>query len=266
MLRSILMLLAALSVTHAAQAAVISGTQYTDGGKPVALQGLEWLSFDESLRIKRFDIENGIGNTLFADGWRYATRTETETLINSLWGGVWNGNSNDNFDGADWFLNTFGVGWGPATSADNINVTLSYFYFGELGDCGGGSNQSCIGRVARADHSTVDIVGIDALTGLPGTSYYANTGAWGQFSDTYGGDFGLYATNQTVDYSAGFTQGGSLLVRGGVASVPAPGLLATLAIGGVALLAMTRRRSLRSAANSWCGSGFGRLRSALLTT
>ncbi|MFT6898492.1 MAG: hypothetical protein ACJA13_002913, partial [Paraglaciecola sp.] len=54
-----LLLFTASCVVNIANAVIISGTQLTDSGKIVNLQGLEWLSLDHTLGINSIDLVNG---------------------------------------------------------------------------------------------------------------------------------------------------------------------------------------------------------------
>lgn len=121
-----------LVVTGESNAATIFGNHTTDAGKTVNLGGLEWLSFDESgynhkrSSYNRYEIEAGIGGWINStpESWRYATRVETENLLDSLWGGTNEGWHISNFDGVDWFLENIS----GFTTIDGINQ--AYFHFG----------------------------------------------------------------------------------------------------------------------------------------
>lgn len=132
-----------------AHAIIISGDQVTAGGKQVALQGLEWLSLDHTAGFSRVDIEDGFtdrfGNSWNAGDWRYASRLETSTLLQSLWGGapdMWHSSS---FDGADWFIGNFqGIQFDSGYGENRINGTSgdewqtadgALFFFGNTGEC-----------------------------------------------------------------------------------------------------------------------------------
>ncbi len=86
--------------------AIVSGTHYTDGGKLVNLQGLEWLSWDETVGVSRTDIEAGWGG-LIADGWRYATEGELALFFQSLSPAGDEGYHISNHDGSQWLWETF---------------------------------------------------------------------------------------------------------------------------------------------------------------
>ena len=62
-----------------------TNTEY-DTGKFADLQGLNWLTLDETQNQSRQSVLDGFGGYI-DNGWRYATRNETETLVNSIWGG-----------------------------------------------------------------------------------------------------------------------------------------------------------------------------------
>lgn len=155
-----------------AHAGIISGDQLTAGGKQVALQGLEWLSLDHTAGLSRADIEDGFtdrfGTVWNAGDWRYATRTETTMLLNSLWGGVWTGQlggwQSSNYDGASWFINAFeglqyDVGFGDARidktytfRGGYTNHDSSEFFFGNDYECHSSYDFTCYGLVQVADY------------------------------------------------------------------------------------------------------------------
>ena len=122
-----------------------TNTEYAPG-KYADLQGLQWLTLDETLGESYDSIISGY-NGLTNDGWRYATRQETETLLGSLWGGTISGWSHDNADGAKWFTSVFGL---TASAPSLFFPTLdhSYFLFGDLTDCEADITLICWGAVS----------------------------------------------------------------------------------------------------------------------
>lgn len=231
-------------------ATIISGSATTSGGKTVALQGLEWLSLHHSRDLSRTEIESAAGwtdaeGTTWAAGeWRYATRSETETLINSLWGGTYDGWSPDNADGALWFLDVFGGlsfdirsgVFGTYTDGD-LNSTVwrnldgSTFFYGSEGECGP-TGVSCRGRVDGANNYTFNnISGINVATGVTEVSYVKSTGSLGYFRENSGGDFGLTTDNLTLLNTSSSRNYGSMLVRNTATAVPVPPMLFVLLVG-----------------------------------
>lgn len=120
-----------------ASAADISGSHTTDGGKTVALQGLQWLTFDETAGVTRSSIEAGSGGWLAA-GWRYATRSELEILFDSLWGGTHEHWHASNLDGANWLSENFGSIYDESTIHGG-----GYLFFGSDGECTASTSMSC---------------------------------------------------------------------------------------------------------------------------
>lgn len=90
-------------------AASIVGPSSTSLGKSVNLGGLEWLELTATENLLRSQVAADAGGFISA-GWRYATRSETEALLDSLWAGTSEEQSADNFDGARWFFDHFGIG------------------------------------------------------------------------------------------------------------------------------------------------------------
>jgi hypothetical protein len=226
------------------QASLISSSATLANGNQVALQGLEWMPLTYTAGLSRIVVENTngftdrFGNSWSSDEWRYATRLETETLINSLWGGTYDGWSVDNADGASWFLNNFGAigydtGYGDSRinntysdPASWVNKDLAYFLFGDVGDCSSNVSLSCRGLVQFAESSStaININPIDLVTNPNGTPV-------GFFRDDLGLDAGLYDGNDIAVNVSGYFERGSLLVR----QVPAPPTLAIFALGMIGL-------------------------------
>lgn len=208
-----LLVFAGLTLLPQAKAGVISGVQYTAGGKAVDLQGLEWLSLDRTRGYSRLQVEGG-QDGLVSDGWRYATRNEASLLLRSLWGGV-QGGSWDNGDGADWLF-TY-LGGGNLFAGHN---ELHSFFFGGAGECSPAVSTSC--------------------RGMYGVSY-SNVGnpPTGWFLDEYG----LSATGAatTIDSAEMNLAFGSLLVRD-IQAVPEP---TSIALVVVSLMAVGMRRTFR---------------------
>jgi PEP-CTERM motif len=195
-------------------AAIVSGQRFTDAGKAVNLQGLEWLSIDSTRGYSRADIEGGsLG--YFATGWRYATRQETAGLLGSLWGGTEYGGSNSNGDGANWFFQNLGYGNLFAGTTE-----LRSFFYGAEGECSQDTSVSCRGFYGAA-YSNV---------GLPTTGWFYQ-------------EFGLdasYLSPGTVERTLNDDRYGSLLVRG-VSNVPEPSTLLLSALGLLVALKFRRQ-------------------------
>ncbi|MCZ6883551.1 MAG: hypothetical protein O7F15_11200 [Gammaproteobacteria bacterium] len=93
-----LLLLVSVQVGAAIINVTNTNTEYAPG-LFANLQGLEWLSLDETQNQSRDSLSAGYGG-LLADGWRSSTRTETALLLGSLWDGVYSGYSSGNAAGA----------------------------------------------------------------------------------------------------------------------------------------------------------------------
>jgi hypothetical protein len=195
----------AMSIMTGANAAIISGTHQTNDGKNVNLSNLEWLSFDLTSNVSRTDIENGNGGWL-ADEWRYATRTEAEGLLDSLWGGTVEGWHSSNNDGATWLMDNIGQG------LDNIGLV-----FGSDGECTSDTSQTCVGHFD-----------------------WSNTSGW--FENFYGLSTGNSTINTQLfgDKNAPVPWNySSMLVRSQI--VPEPSILALMGLG-IFGLGLSRRK------------------------
>lgn len=225
------LLIASLFCYSSIYAAVIFGEHYTNSGKFVDLGGLDWLSLDETSGVSRTSVEDGSAGNWLSDGWRYSTRTETEALLDSLWGGTTEGYYWDNFDGASWFMNNFGALWTYTNHLDR-NISETHFFFGNQGECTPSSTYSCIGSV-RLD--------VDPKSTSPYLSY-------GWFVDGFGLSIGsskpineAYILRSSQDQ---FNQA-SLLVRTHV-TVPEPSIIPLLIIGIIGFAVILRQRKFAS--------------------
>jgi hypothetical protein len=238
-----------------ANAGLISGSHLTADGKVVALQNLEWMSLDYTAGLSRVDVEDGFtdryGTSWNAGEWTYATRQQTETLLHSLWGSTYGGWSQDNGDGATWFLETFGglgydIGYGVNRFDRKINVNgwlnydFSQFLYGAYGDCGNSSTDwSCNAYIEagynyeydKTAYTTVNSSVLDEL------SYTANSGKVGYF---WAGLSHLH--NHNTSSSNRHSEMGSLLVR--VVDVPEPSILSILVLGLMAL-GLRRKKEIK---------------------
>jgi len=64
------------------------------------IENIEWLELTVTAGKSRLEVESMLTTGGVLDGWRYASRSEVETLYDSLWGGTTDGYSSDNFAGA----------------------------------------------------------------------------------------------------------------------------------------------------------------------
>jgi hypothetical protein len=184
-----------LSVSGFANAGIISGTEYTDDGKVVDLQNLEWLTWDETYGVSRNSIEAGY-NGLLSKGWRYATTTELGNLFTSIWGGQ-DGWNTANHDGSQWLWENF----------DNADFLLGSSY-SRSGDLQVGATVNYLGHW-RAE-----------------TTYLSDDSGW--FHSNYG------AAGNYSNLLSKSSQASSVLVRS-VTDVPEPSTLAIFALGMIGL-------------------------------
>ncbi|MEM9633302.1 MAG: hypothetical protein AAGA50_18370 [Pseudomonadota bacterium] len=202
-----------------AAAATVSGFHQTAAGKVVNLSGLEWLTWDQTTSLSRTQIENGTGNTFFAEGWRYATRREFETLFDSLWGGLSEGWHSSNQDGTTWLLNVM----------DRTTLWWQNISFGSTGECGS-TNASCLGHY------------------VDGYKIGGEFEDQGWFENDYGLSYGVSAANgnRLIGNDSSGAHYSHALVRTAVSPVPVPLALPLLA-GGLGFLGFMGWRRKRSA-------------------
>jgi|TARA_R110002060_G_scaffold77607_2_gene89285 hypothetical protein len=237
-LSTIALLLLSFLFSFTANAGLISGNQLTFNGRSPELQGLEWLSLDYTKGLSRNEIENGFtdnyNNTWDSNEWRYATRHETETLISSLWGGNFNGWSEDNADGAKWFLEHFGL-LSPNHNngqGDFPNSGLSIFLFGDNDECFSGTDISCIGDIQYTDSFLGEYVTWEIIKDqgtITGQEYRNNTTfvptSLGRFDELYGLNANINDVNFIHPKSSSLLSQGSLLVRNSAVNVTEPSTL-----------------------------------------
>ena len=200
--------------TSSVNAGLISGTHFTDKGRQVNLSGLEWLTWDLT-DISRTTMEVNLQTGVNYKGFRYATRSELEALLDSLWGGTDEGWHRSNFDGANWLANTF------HPNADEYR----YLYFGADGECSTDVNISCYGHY----------------------NHNADKGGW--FQNDSGLSFGTSTTNDNAvtTKSARFSSLAHVLVRELSANpVPEPSGLLLVFSGGLLLAGLTGKKGKKS--------------------
>ncbi len=259
-------LLFTASITINAHAGFISGSQTLSNGNAVALQGLEWMPFTYTAGFSRDYVSSTSGwtdrfnNTWSSNDWRYATRTETETLINSLWGGVFDGYSSDNAIGAEWFIRTFGglaydTGFGNSRQDGKYtdigtgykNLDSSSFFFGQISECTSQKSVGCYGYVVHATNfDRGDITGQRVKPLGSAVAYQNNSGALGFFGDSYGGNFGLTPQNMLINNNNITNSRGSMLVRTSqapISTVPTPSPITLLALGLIGLVWARRAKT-----------------------
>ena len=255
-------LLAGATIANA-NAGIISGPQQyvNDFGQNtnVALQGLEWLSLDHSFGIARTAIDNQAwrdnqGTQWQANEWRYATREETNNLLNSLWGNTFNGWGFNNYQGASWFEDNFGLIAGSNHSLFT-DYQRAFFYYGEQDACTDNDNFSCVGAVAlgsdtgdnaslRGSNSTnVNAFGFNVKQGNASGLVYdpVNQSGAGFIRQDFGADFGLTSPIQVANINTGSASRASFLVRN-TAEVPEPAPITLMALSLVGLAFLRKRK------------------------
>ncbi|MCU7940416.1 MAG: PEP-CTERM sorting domain-containing protein [gamma proteobacterium symbiont of Bathyaustriella thionipta] len=224
------------TLSHAGVISADNTNTALGNGNSADLQNLEWLSFDQTLGQSRDQVETAIDTGGALQGWRYASRVETETLLTSLWGGLFNGFSGDNGPGASWFLNTFGSIAETATGFDNLRGIN--FFFGNGGECRDDTSFSCRGEVRAADNYGADWTEFNVNTRTETLSYTADSGPIGFLFEELGTDMDYLDGNWTWLNSDVHTNGASLLVWDSLnqgappqQSIPEPSAIALMGLG-----------------------------------
>ncbi len=217
-----------ISIIPGISTASVIGHHTTDKGKTVELSGLEWLELTATNGLSVKDIKTGKGGFTTA-GWRYATRSETEKLMDSLWGGKKEGYKKSNFDGAEWFFDNFGIGQEYDNSGYNKKgATYWSFAFGAENECGS-ATQACYGAIGIKDKD------FKAKKNL------------GMLSDKYGLSSGKSPNNRQAykpDIYADEGNWGHLLVRQAT-SVAEPAALGILSLGLLGFVGMRKRKQVK---------------------
>ena len=227
-------------ITVSANAALISSAtvsvSYGD------LQGLEWLSLDVTAGRSRTDVESD--TALNADGWRYATRQETETLVNSVSSSGISGTSHVHYAGARWFLDNFGV-LNIVNDDFYVGLNSSAFFFGEYGECSADHNQSCYGSLATFENYGRNVFSPvwNGTYWAYDQTYRAGHGHAGVVTDQGGANMGLTSENYVTSIDHVSSTFGSLLVRE-ASVVPIPASVWLFGSGLLGLVGIARRRKV----------------------
>lgn len=264
-----LTVVAATSFAAASNAGFISGSQsfqdVNGNTKNVNLSGLQWMTLDHTVGLSRDSIDgkdwtDNQGNDWGANEWRYATRAETNALINSLWGGTFDGYGYNNYQGVSWFANNFG-GMFSRDRNDFTGYQRIWYYYGAQGECG--VNTSCSGVMAKAEDTDVALASHNVNTGstqavgytpflkvqnADGSLTRAHQGV-GYISEYYSGnEVGLYSGVNSEASSGAFATQGSFLVRNLSASIQSVSEPSTILMFSVALLGLGARARRKTAA------------------
>ena len=204
------------------------------------------MSLDHTAGLTRATIENVNGFTdrygtkWNAGDWVYASRTQTEVLMNSIWGGTYEGWANESVDGSKWFLENFGElnfdTWNGNTRTDGTSGDYggdfhSQFFFGNDAECNINQNHTCIGLVRYLGEYSQ----FDARNVHTGQIESSNPGGTPM---AYVSDSQCYYTSQTtINHTSSKILAsnviGSLLIR--ATHVPEPSTLAIFALGMIGL-------------------------------
>ena len=214
-----------------AHSAIISGLQFLDDGRAVDLQGLEWLTLDETMGlIKFYPSSDGIPDYNILDdfpGWRYAASWEVQSLFASLRGGATSSTDQRWLMGALWFQQVFGV------TDSGAGCLASLFYFGADEE------------IAAALGDRAPSIFGDAFGGFVDIQY-----DFSSFSPDHAVSASLYLSSLSTSYlqEAFYPYTSHMLVRGlstpSTVPVPEPTTMILFSIGALSLFAKKRVMSL----------------------
>jgi len=216
-------------------------------GNYAELQGLTWLTLNETAGKSRDEIENGYKG-LLADGWRYASLEQTSILFSSLWNGIYSGYDVSNSYGAHWFVDNFGQ---TDTYTDPYGAKEEYafsrFFYGE--------DEGCNVSWMAGDNTCVASVGYS--TDLKTATYYNRyntiTNQWED--NTYNPsqfEVGYIQVSLTLPYRTSIPKTydynniaySSLLVK--TLEVPEPTSLALLGLGLAGFVFTRKKKKLKN--------------------
>lgn len=190
------------------------------------IENIAWLELTATVGKSRLQVESLLASDAALDGWRYATRSEVESLYDSLWGGTVDGYSADNFAGARTFVDAFGVhNFFGANGYDEYGSTSWATLFGSSMECGADIDSSCQGLVALYDMNYGSLINA------------------GYFHDDYGLSTGTDGINNqlTITSLFGYPYLGSHLVKD-LAVVPLPAAVWLFGTGLAVMAAMAKRK------------------------
>jgi len=209
----------ALALSSSVNAAIISGSHTLQNGNEVNLSGLEWLDWKSTEGLTRLSVESQLESGGDLEGWRYATRSEFETLFDSLWGDTNEGWHESNKQGGNWLAANFGDMFGSATAETGSNV-----FFGADGECATSTSASCWGKW-QGDNLSGD----------------SQRGGW--FSDSYGLSTGISSGSNGNLNATKVARFHHALVHD-ITPVPLPPTVWLFGFGLVGLLSITKRNQI----------------------
>ncbi len=226
------------SIINAAIINITNTDTSLNNGNFADLQGLEWLSLDETRGLSRIEIEANVGGFL-DDNWRYANQLEVSLLFSSIWGGNHiDGWSDDNYDGAQWFKENFSMlgydtfqdnNWieGSYTDSYKTNHDYSNFIYGSETDCLIIFDCTIWGKIILMESYYKDVSSINTDNGSLYITESGTAVGWIRDSSAHLAPSN-YPHNETAKtYSNNSV--GSFLVR--ATSVPEPSIIALIFTG-----------------------------------
>lgn len=246
------------------QASIVSGPEFTDEGKAVNTQGLEWLSLSATNGMSSKEMMENLerdsgwtdnfGNNWGYDDWRIATRFEVEELLYSLWGGTALGISTDNYDGTKWFNDNLNL-----TGSNTVNSQIGWFRYG-IGECGlseaetyADATKGCEGN-AFISFDVIERDNVGHIVNSNGTlsrgiTYRANSGLAGSFTRNGGINYNkqydvrINNSSYNIEDGTGSNAESFVLVRGQDANYGGWGepsaLVSNASFGGTALFSVS---------------------------
>lgn len=196
------------------------------------IQNLSWLELTATANMTRSQVEADMSSGGSLDGWRYATRTEVETLLDSLWGGVTEGWHTSNYEGARTYLDVFGVSDLYAAYNNSGYMPDGYTWwnalFGSEGDGCFDATQMC-----RAE-----VVIKDSLYGYDGDSI-------GWFQDGYGLSYGAdLSSNNQISQTTNSAWAYQAYHLVSVSAVPVPSAIWLFGSGLLGLIGLAKRKKV----------------------
>ena len=195
------------------------------------IENIQWLELTETANMSRNTVESELVSGGLFDGWRYATRTETETLYDNLWGGTTEGWSTDNYNGARAFFNAFGISennaaYGNSGYSPGGNAQWET-YFGDSSECGGSNIFTCNANIVIEDIA------------------FGGSQNLGFFEDSHGLSTGIDSINlqEYIDKNGSGLAMSSHLVRD-ISAVPVPAAVWLFGSGLIGLVGFAKGKKI----------------------